>query len=74
MLKYMKQSYINLLPHRDAFKYFCNQSRHRSAALARAVGSGFTLFANRNMVRYDPTIVDLISNLFGLSLYNDVQT
>ena len=36
------------------------------AALIRAALSGSTLFAYGNMIKYDPTLVDLTSNFFVL--------
>ena len=36
------------------------------AALVRADWSGPTLFAYGNMIRYDPTLVELTSNFFVL--------
>ena len=39
--------HFNPLPHREAFQYFANRLDPDQAALAR------------NMIRYDPTLVDL---------------
>ena len=55
--------HFNPLPHRDAFQHYSKQSRPRSGCtcktrLIRA------LFAYGNMIRYDPILVDLTSNLF----------
>ena len=49
--------HFNPLLHREAFKRVCNQIRPRP---------GSTLFAYGNMIRYDPTLVDLTSNVFVL--------
>ena len=50
-----------------------NNSSNRAdldqAALVRAACSGSTLFACENMIRYDPTLVDLKSNFFVLCAY-----
>ena len=43
------------------FKAFANRADPDQAALVRA------LFAYGNMIRYDPTLVDLSSNFFVLS-------
>ena len=46
------------------FNTFANRADPDQAALVRAVRSGSTLFAHGNMIRYDPTLVDLTSNFF----------
>ena len=51
---------LNPLLHRDAFSIRADPDQ---AALVR---SGSTLFAYGNMIRYDPTLVDLTSNFFVL--------
>ena len=50
-----KEKYFNPLPHRDDFQHFCKQSRPRSDSLYKS----FLMFAYGNMIRYDPTLVDL---------------
>ena len=45
------------------FNTFANRADPDQAALVR---SGSTLFTYGNMVRYDPTLVDLTSNFFVL--------
>ena len=44
------------------FNTFANRADPDLAALVRAAGSGSTLFAYGNIIRYDPTLVDLTSN------------
>ena len=57
----VKSSWLNPLPHRDAFsKLQTEQTQTRQLA----AGSGSTLFAYGNMIRYDPTLVDLTSNFY----------
>ena len=46
-------------PLRHLLKLFCKQRRHKS-------GSSCTLFANGNIIRYDPILVDLTSSFFNL--------
>ena len=48
------------------FNTFTNRVDPDQAALLRAALSGSTLFANGNMIRYDPTLVDLTSYFFVL--------
>ena len=43
-----------------------NRADPDQVALVRAAWSGFTLFAYRNMIRYDPTLVDLTGDFFVL--------
>ena len=50
------------LPRRDIFNAFSNRADPDQAAFFRAALSGSTLFAYGNMIRYDPTLVDLTSN------------
>ena len=57
---------LNPLPHRNVFKTFANMADPDQAVLVRAVWSGSTLFAYWKMIRYDPTLVDLRSNIFVL--------
>ena len=45
-----------IVPHRDAFNSFANRADPDQAAL----------FAYGNVIRYDPTLVDLTSNFFVL--------
>ena len=54
---------FNPLSHRDAFS---NRADPDQAALLRAALPGSTLFAYGNMIRYDPTLVDLTSNFIVL--------
>ena len=49
-----------------SFNTFANRAEPDQAALVRAVWQGSTLFAYGNMIRYDPTLVDLASNFFVL--------
>ena len=58
-MKILSITRVNHLPHRDAFKAFANRATPDQAALVRTAWSGSTLFANGNMIRYDPTLVDL---------------
>ena len=48
------------------FNTFANRADPDQAALLRATGSGSTLFAYENMIRIDPTLVDLTSTFFVL--------
>ena len=48
---------VNPLPHRDAFNTFVNRADPDQAAIVRAAGLGSSLFAHRNMIRYDSTLV-----------------
>ena len=48
------------------FNTFANRADPDQAALIRAALSGSTLFDYGNMIRYDPTLVDLTSNFFVL--------
>ena len=48
------------------FNAFANRADPDQAALVRVASSGSTLFAYGNMIRYDPTLVDLTSNFFVL--------
>ena len=48
------------------FNTFANREDPDQAALVRAAWSGSTLFAYGNMIRYDPTLVDLTSSFFVL--------
>ena len=48
------------------FNTFANRADTVQAALVRAAWSGFSLFADGNMIRYGPTLVDLASNFFVL--------
>ena len=61
------------------FDTFANRADPDQAALVRPVCSGSSLFAYGNMIRYDPTPVDLTSNFFVLytmykheSLFNEL--
>ena len=57
---------LNPLLHRDSFDAFTNRADPDQAALTRAAWSQSSLFANGNMIRYDPTLVDLTSNFLIL--------
>ena len=48
------------------FNIFTNRVDPDLTAFIRATRSGYTLFACENMIRYDPTLVDLASNFFVL--------
>ena len=48
------------------FNTFANRADPVQAALVRAAWSGSSLFAYGNMIRYDPTLVDLTSIFFVL--------
>ena len=48
------------------FNTFANRAAPDQAALTTAAWSGSTLFAYENMIRYNPTLVDLISIFFVL--------
>ena len=48
------------------FNTFANRADPDQAAFVRTALSGFTLFAYGNMIRCDPTLVDLTSNFFVL--------
>ena len=48
------------------FNTFANRADPDQAALIRAALSGSTLFVYGNMIRYDPTLVDMESNFFVL--------
>ena len=50
------------------FDAFANTADPDQAALIRAAWSGSSLFAYGNMIRYDPTLVNRISN-FHVSMY-----
>ena len=55
------------------FNNFTNRADPDKAALVkliRASRSGLTLFAYGNMIRYDPTLVNLRSNFFVLCLFD----
>ena len=54
---------LNLLPHRGAF---CKQGRPRSGSSCKSCLIRVYLFVYGNMVRYNPTLVDLTSNFFVL--------
>ena len=58
------QSTLNSLE--TAFDAFAKRADADQTALVRAAWSWSTLFANENMVRYDPTLVDLTSYFFVL--------
>ena len=47
--------WVNHLPFRDPFLHVCKQRK-----------PGLTIFAYGHMIRYDPTLMDLTSNLFVL--------
>ena len=57
---------VNPLPHRATFNTFANRAEPDQIALVRAAWSGSTLYAYGDMIRYDPTLVDLTSNFFVL--------
>ena len=48
------------------FNTFANRANQDQAALVRAAISGPILFAYGNIIGYDPTLVDLTSNIFVL--------
>ena len=48
------------------FRAFANKADPDQATLVRAARSGSILFAYGNMIKYDPTQVDLTSNFFVL--------
>ena len=48
------------------FNAFENRADPDQAALVRAARLGSTLFAYRNMIRYNPTLVGLTSKFFVL--------
>ena len=50
----------------EPFDAIATRADPDQAALTRAASSGSTLFAYGNMIRYDPTLVDLTSNFFVL--------
>ena len=58
----IEQSGFKPLPH----NIFANRANSDQAALVRATLSGFALFAYENMIRYDPTLVDVTSKKFVL--------
>ena len=48
------------------FNMFANRADPDQATLVRAALSGSTLFAYGNLIRFEPTLVDLMSNFFVL--------
>ena len=58
--------YLIGTPFDPAFDTFANRADQDQAALVRAAWSGSTLFAYGNMIRYDPTLVNLTGNSFVL--------
>ena len=58
--------YLTLYLIERPFKAFANRADPDQAALVR---SGSTLFAYGNMIRCDPTLVDLTSNFSVLCTY-----
>ena len=55
---------LALYPIEMPFNAFANRADPDQAALIRAALSGSTLFAYRNMSRYDPTLVVLPCNFY----------
>ena len=56
---------LNPLPHRDVFWGFCKQSRPRSVSSCKSCQIRvYSVCINENMIRYDPTLMDLTSNFF----------
>ena len=56
---------VNPLPHRDAFKHFCKQSRRRSGSSCKSyLIRVYSVCLWGNMIRYDPTLVNLTRNFF----------
>ena len=55
---------LTLYPIEPPFDTFANREDPDQAALVRAAWSGPTLFAYGNMIRFDPTLVDLTSYFF----------
>ena len=59
-------SLISLSLIEKPFNTFANRADPDQTALVRAAWSGSILFAYGNMIRYDPTLVELTSNFFVL--------
>ena len=57
---------LTLYPKEKPFHTFANKADPDQAALVRAAWPGSTLLAYGNMIRYDPTLVDLTSIFFVL--------
>ena len=65
MLKFFLTLYLIEIP----FNTFANRADPDQAALVRAAWSGSTLFGYGYRIRYDPTLVDLTSNLFYIQTW-----
>ena len=57
---------VTLLLLETPFDVFADRADPDQAALTRAAWSGSTMFAYGNMIRYDPTLVELTSNFLVL--------
>ena len=66
MSRLILQDTLTLYLIETRFNNFANRADPDQIAPLRAALSGPTLFACGNVIRYDPSLVDLTSHFFGL--------